>query len=96
MDLIEAKPKHDMGDMKALQGDVVSLVFVALKPVLERIYPMTVNDPILRAWVHRLILWNGATSVDSQEATVFETWYNIILIIYLLLKNAVSDHVRFN
>eukprot|EP01087_Luapelamoeba_hula_P020066 TRINITY_DN6768_c0_g1_i2.p1 TRINITY_DN6768_c0_g1~~TRINITY_DN6768_c0_g1_i2.p1 ORF type:complete len:1035 (+),score=159.34 TRINITY_DN6768_c0_g1_i2:419-3106(+) len=76
VDLIEAKKKHSMEDMKQLQGDVVTLAYSALRPVLAGIVVPAGSKQrsgIIK-WRDRLLKWNGDTAIDSQEATVFKTW----------------------
>lgn len=59
-------------DMVSIQLDQVSLLFTDFKPFLQNLQGLSSNA---QSWRDRLLNWNGNTSPDSQEATIFEFWY---------------------
>ena len=71
-ELIESKDKLSIEDMQEFQLDTVSLLYRDLKPVLEQIEPTSEQGMY---WRDRLLAWDGELTLDSQEATVFESWY---------------------
>ncbi len=71
-ELIRAKGRLSLADMRAIQLDQVSLLFRLFRPVLAKIQP---ESERARAWKERLLAWDGNETAKSEEATVFEAWY---------------------
>jgi penicillin G amidase len=71
-ELISSKDKLSFEDMQDIQLDTLSLLYRDLKPVLEKIEPTSEQGMY---WRDRLLAWDGELTLDSQEATVFESWY---------------------
>ena len=71
-ELINSKDKLSFEDMQEFQLDTVSLLYRDLKPILEEIEPTSEQG---MHWRDRLLAWDGELTLDSQEATVFESWY---------------------
>ncbi len=69
---IRSQEKHSLTDMLALQLDTISLLYQDFVPVLQQITPTSARG---QQWRERLLAWDGNMSLDSQEATVFQTWY---------------------
>ena len=74
-ELILSEEQLSLEDMQAIQLDQVTLLYRDFKPILESIQPL-LQSPEAIDWLDRLLQWDGNLSTDSQEATVFETWYN--------------------
>jgi penicillin amidase len=74
-ELIEARPKHDLGTMADLQRDTVTLLYRDLRPVIEAMNPLSANA---RRWRLRLLAWNGNASLESVESSVFHAWYTAL------------------
>ena len=71
-ELIESKEKLSFEDMQAIQLDTVSLLYRDFRPLLEQLEPTSQQG---REWQERLLNWDGNTSPDSTEASLFEAWY---------------------
>ena len=71
-ELITSKDKLSLEDMQDIQLDTTSLLYRDLKPILEKIEPTSERSI---AWRDRLLAWDGKLTLQSQEATVFESWY---------------------
>ena len=71
-ELIEGRPRHDLGSMAEIQLDEKTLLFEEFLPVLRRIEP---RGPEEARWLERLLSWDGVASADSEVAAVFEVWY---------------------
>jgi penicillin G amidase len=71
-ELINSKDKVSVEDMQDFQLDTESLLYRDLKPILEKIEPTSEQG---KYWRDRLLAWDGELTLDSQEATVFESWY---------------------
>jgi penicillin G amidase len=71
-ELINSKDKLSVEDMQDIQLDTESLLDRDLKPILEKIEPTSEQG---KYWRDRLLAWDGELTLDSQEATVFESWY---------------------
>jgi penicillin amidase len=69
---IRSREKHSLADMLALQLDTISLLFQDFVPVLQQLTPTSARG---QQWRERLLAWDGNMSLDSQEATVFHSWY---------------------
>ncbi len=72
---IEARAKHDLDSMRALQQDRVTLLHRMLRPLLKAIAPATIAG---QRWRLRLLVWNGNSSAESVESTLFQAWYMAI------------------
>ena len=82
--MLDNKEKHTIEDMMAIQGDFVSLAFRDLKPYIQEMRAdldkksgKDSMDLTTIYWLTRLLTWNGNTSSDSYEASVFEIWYRL-------------------
>ncbi|MGL6337795.1 MAG: penicillin acylase family protein, partial [Waterburya sp.] len=71
-ELINSKDKLSLEDMQSIQLDQVSLLYRDLKPILEKTNPTSEQG---KYWRDRLLTWDGNLSLNSQEATVFESWF---------------------
>jgi len=70
--LIRSREKHSRADMLTMQQDMLSLLYKDFIPVFKNLQPSSARG---RQWRKRLLAWDGILSPDSQEATVFQTWY---------------------
>ena len=70
-EVLSAKPKVSLADAMALQTDPTDVTSRRLIALLK---PLKSDDPKLAAALDLLRGWDGATSVDSPAAAVFETW----------------------
>lgn len=71
-ELIESKEQLSLEDMQAIQFDTVSLLYRDFRPLLESLEPTSEQG---QYWQQRLLEWDGDILPDSQEASVFESWY---------------------
>ncbi|GAA5336310.1 penicillin acylase family protein [Thermus hydrothermalis] len=72
LELLKAKEKLTLEDMKAIQQDQKSLLFRDFRPALEALNPLSERA---RAWRDRLLAWDGTMAPASEEALVFALWY---------------------
>lgn len=70
--LIGKRQKHSFTDMQQMQLDTISLLYWDFRPI---IYQLTPTSEQGQRWRERLLAWDGNVSMQSQEATVFYTWY---------------------
>jgi penicillin G amidase len=71
-ELILAKDKLSLEDMQAIQLDQVSLLYRDFRPILQQLQPTSEQG---QTWRDRLLAWDGNTTPDSVEASVFAAWY---------------------
>lgn len=71
-EMILAKDKLSLDDMRAMQQDQHSLLYRDFRSVLDVLSPLSERG---KQWKDRLLGWDGNMSTGSQEATVFEAWY---------------------
>jgi len=71
-ELLLAKEKLSLEDMRAIQQDQKSLLYRDFRPVLEFLSPLSERA---RAWRERLLAWDGTMAASSEEALVFALWY---------------------
>ncbi len=71
-ELLLAKEKLSLEDMKAIQLDQKSLLYRDFRPVLEALTPLSERGARFR---ERLLAWDGTMAVGSEEALVFALWY---------------------
>ncbi|GAB4540654.1 MAG: penicillin acylase family protein [Pleurocapsa sp.] len=71
-ELIESQEKLSLEDMQEIQFDTVSLLYRDFRPLLEQLEPSTQQG---KQWQQRLLDWDGDILPNSQEASLFETWY---------------------
>ncbi len=71
LELLKAKDRLSLEDMKAAQLDQKSLLFQDFRPVLELLTPLS---PRAEAWRARLLRWDGDMR-DGPEASLFAAWY---------------------
>lgn len=71
-EMLLAKEKLSLEDMKAIQMDQKSLLFRDFRPVLELLNPLSERS---RTWRERLLAWDGVADRASEEALVFALWY---------------------
>lgn len=73
VELIEAKDKLSLEDMKAIQGDNAN---VFARDVIPHLAGVVLSRPEVAAMRDRLLRWDGQQSMDSAEAAFFEAfWY---------------------
>ncbi|GLV48072.1 penicillin acylase [Thermus sp. LT1-2-5] len=72
LELLRAKEKLTLADMKAIQQDQTSLLFRDFRPVLSLLTPLSERSG---AWRERLLAWDGTMAPSSEEALVFALWY---------------------
>ncbi|EIJ40987.1 penicilin amidase [Beggiatoa alba B18LD] len=70
--LIDAKEKHDLSSMRAIQLDQLSLLYTDFRPYLQN---LPIISPTAQAALQRLLAWKGEMSPTSPEATLFIAWY---------------------
>jgi penicillin amidase len=70
--LLQAGARQDRRSMRAMQQDMVTLLYFELRPMLDKLQPR--SGPA-RRWRDRLLTWDGDCTADSAEATVFQAWY---------------------
>jgi penicillin amidase len=71
--------KLSLQEMQTIQLDQTTLLYRDFRPVLQQLKPILTNLSAPAAtlqWLDRLLNWDGNLQPDSQEATVFEAWYN--------------------
>ena len=71
-ELLLAKEKLSLEDMKAIQQDQKSLLYRDFRPVLELLNPLSERSAL---WRERLLAWDGTMAKGSEEALVFALWY---------------------
>ncbi|MGQ9753347.1 MAG: penicillin acylase family protein [Thermaceae bacterium] len=71
-EVILAKGRLSLEEMKAIQLDRKSLLYQDFRPVLEALTPLSEKG---RIWRRRLLAWDGRMDPSSREATVFALWY---------------------
>ncbi|WP_038049282.1 penicillin acylase family protein [Thermus caliditerrae] len=71
-EMLLAKEKLSLEDMKAIQLDQKSLLFRDFRPVLELLNPLSERS---RTWREQLLSWDGTMAPTSEEALVFALWY---------------------
>ncbi|KHG64543.1 penicillin acylase [Thermus sp. 2.9] len=72
LELLRAKEKLTLEDIKAIQQDQKSLLFRDFRPVLSLLTPLSERS---KAWRERLLAWDGTMAPSSEEALVFALWY---------------------
>ncbi|GAB5603159.1 penicillin acylase family protein [Thermus sp. FJN-A] len=72
LELLRAKERLSLEDMKAIQQDQKSLLYRDFRPALELLTPLSERA---RTWRERLLAWDGTMAPSSQEALVFALWY---------------------
>ncbi len=72
LELLRAKEKLTLEDMKAVQLDQKSLLYRDFRPVLELLTPLSERSQRAR---ERLLAWDGTMGKDSEEALLFALWY---------------------
>ena len=83
---IDAQGQLSLADMQDIQLDQVSLLFRDFQPVLSKFQPYVQGEAA--DWLNQLLHWNGDTQLDSQEATIFQSWYTQLVNI---LTTALGD-----
>ncbi|WP_038055741.1 penicillin acylase family protein [Thermus amyloliquefaciens] len=71
-ELLLAKEKLSLEDMRAIQQDQKTLLFRDFRPALELLNPLSERG---RVWRQRLLAWDGTMAAGSEEALVFALWY---------------------
>jgi penicillin amidase len=71
-ELLLAKERLSLEDMKAIQQDQKSLLYRDFRPVLELLTPLSERS---QAWRERLLSWDGTMAPGSEEALAFALWY---------------------
>ncbi|MFM9421025.1 penicillin acylase family protein [Thermus scotoductus] len=71
-ELLLAKERLALEDMKAIQQDQKTLLFRDFRPVLELLNPLSERAKAVR---ERLLAWDGTMDKSSEEALVFALWY---------------------
>ena len=71
-EMLLAKERLGLEDMKAIQLDQTSLLFRDFRPVLQALTPLSEKG---RTWRDRLLAWDGRMEASSLEATAFALWY---------------------
>lgn len=71
-ELLLAKERLSLEDMKAIQQDQKTLLFRDFRPVLELLNPLSERAKAVR---ERLLAWDGTMDKSSEEALVFALWY---------------------
>ncbi|GAA6750305.1 penicillin acylase family protein [Thermus antranikianii] len=71
-ELLLAKERLSLEDMKAIQQDQKTLLFRDFRPVLELLNPLSERAKAVR---ERLLAWDGSMDKGSEEALVFALWY---------------------
>jgi len=71
-EMILAKEKLSLEDMRAIQQDQNSLLYRDFRSVLDILSPLSERG---KQWRDRLLKWDGNMRQDSQEATLFQAWY---------------------
>jgi len=71
LDRLDAKPRHDLGDMPALQMDELSLMAVDLSPILLRTPPHDQRAITVHAMLEQ---WDHVVDRRRPEPLVFEAW----------------------
>ncbi|KGQ21060.1 penicillin acylase family protein [Thermus filiformis] len=71
-EMLRAKPRLSLEDMKAVQLDQKSLLYQDFRPVLEALTPLSERG---RTWRARLLAWDGTMAPSSEEALAFALWY---------------------
>lgn len=71
-ELLLAKERLALEDMKAIQQDQKTLLFRDFRPVLELLNPLSERAKTVR---ERLLAWDGTMDKSSEEALVFALWY---------------------
>jgi len=71
-EMLLAKEKLSLEDMKAVQLDQKSLLYRDFRLVLELLNPLSERS---RTWREQLLSWDGTMAPTSEEALVFALWY---------------------
>jgi penicillin G amidase len=69
--MIEAKPRHDMASMMAMQADLASQPLMALRDALLAQPGLPVQHKVILDGLRR---WNGVVSGDRWEPAVLHAW----------------------
>lgn len=72
-EMILAKGRLSLEDMRAIQLDQTSLLYRDFRPVLEALTPLSEKG---RIWQKRLLAWDGRMEPSSKEALAFALWYS--------------------
>lgn len=70
-ELIEAKPKHDIGSFGEIQKDHVSLAAQELLPILRQVQARSERG---KAAVAALRKWTGSMDIDRSEPLIYNAW----------------------
>ncbi|WP_232822485.1 penicillin acylase family protein [Thermus sediminis] len=71
-ELLLAKEKLSLEEIKAIQLDQKSLLYRDFRPVLEALTPLAERSV---RWRERLLAWDGTMAAGSEEALAFALWY---------------------
>jgi penicillin amidase len=69
--LLDAKPKHSMDSLAAIQKDVVSLAAQELLPILRKTSP---RSDRANAALDKLATWDGLMTMERPEPLIFNAW----------------------
>lgn len=69
--LLDAKPKHSLDSLAAIQKDHVSLAAQELLPILRKANP---RSDRANAALDKLAAWNGAMDMERSEPLIFNAW----------------------
>ncbi len=71
--LLEAKPKHDVASLRAVQADITSLAARDLMQALVALHPEPATNAGKIA-LGRLTAWDATMRVDTPEPLLFHAW----------------------
>ena len=83
---INDREQLSLADMQDIQLDQVSLLFRDFQPVLSQFHV----QGKAKKWLDKLLDWDGDMQLDSQEATIFQSWYSQLVD---QLTTALGDNV---
>ncbi len=69
--LLDAKPKHSLDSMAAIQKDHVSFAAQELLPILRKANP---RSDRANAALDKLVAWNGTMDMERSEPLIFNAW----------------------
>jgi penicillin G amidase len=76
VELVTERDGHDVGSMRAMQTDTLSLTVDAVLPALLKLHP---GDDDQREVLEQLASWNGDLAPESRDAALYELWLSAIM-----------------
>src|SRR5438105_1809797 len=71
MQLLQSRNLHDLDDLAAIQGDVVSL---PAREIMAHLHGLELEDSTARRALELVLAWDGEMSVESPAAAIYRVF----------------------